>query len=128
MTAPINDWLTVYERTLTAYTPGNEPGLVNDIVQGTRKGYEGGRRAVNDETYVSEFEVFWSLLHTNLVDLVLSDINMPDITSLDVARLLPLGTLFIFTTAYAEHTVSDERQTPRSPQPTYRDDLLAKFK
>lgn len=60
-------------------------------------------------TFVNAVEAL-TYLRTNPVDLVFSDINMPDITGLDVARLLPpgpsgLGTLFIFTTAYAEHAV-----------------------
>ncbi|MEZ0487169.1 LytR/AlgR family response regulator transcription factor [Fibrella aquatica] len=55
-------------------------------------------------TFVNAVEAL-TYLRTNPVDLVFSDINMPDITGLDVARLLPPGTLFIFTTAYAEHAV-----------------------
>ncbi len=56
------------------------------------------------QTFVNAVEAL-AYLRTNPVDLVFSDINMPDITGLDVARLLPPGTLFIFTTAYAEHAV-----------------------
>ena len=56
------------------------------------------------ETFVNAVEAL-TYLRTNPVDLVFTDINMPDITGLDVARLLPPGTLFIFTTAYAEHAV-----------------------
>lgn len=61
------------------------------------------------ETFVNAVEAL-TYLRTNPVDLVFTDINMPDITGLDVVRLLPAGesargTLFIFTTAYAEHAV-----------------------
>lgn len=56
------------------------------------------------QTFVNAVEAL-DYLRTNPVDLVFSDINMPDITGLDVARLLPPGTMFIFTTAYAEHAV-----------------------
>ncbi|MBO0931308.1 LytR/AlgR family response regulator transcription factor [Fibrella aquatilis] len=61
------------------------------------------------QTFVNAVEAL-AYLRDNPVDLVFTDINMPDITGLDVARLLPPGeskrqTMFIFTTAYAEHAV-----------------------
>ncbi|MBO0935576.1 response regulator transcription factor [Fibrella sp. HMF5335] len=56
------------------------------------------------QTFVNAVEAL-AYLHEHPVDLVFSDINMPDITGLDVARLLPPGMMFIFTTAYAEHAV-----------------------
>lgn len=39
---------------------------------------------------------------TNAVDLVFLDIQMPNITGLEFARMIPKTTLVIFTTAYAE--------------------------
>ena len=61
------------------------------------------------QTFVNAVEAL-AYLRDNPVDLVFTDINMPDITGLDVARLLPPSeskrqTMFIFTTAYAEHAV-----------------------
>lgn len=44
-------------------------------------------------------------LEQNPVELVFLDINMPDITGLDLSRLLPASTAFIFTTAYSEYAV-----------------------
>lgn len=41
----------------------------------------------------------------NPVDLVFLDINMPDITGMDFAQLLPPATRFIFTTAYSKYAV-----------------------
>lgn len=56
------------------------------------------------QTFVNAVEAL-TYLRESPVDLVFTDINMPDITGLDVARLLPPRTLFVFTTAYAEHAV-----------------------
>lgn len=42
----------------------------------------------------------------NTVDVVFSDINMPLLSGLDLAELLPATQKFIFTTAYSEHAVS----------------------
>ncbi|UOQ68960.1 LytR/AlgR family response regulator transcription factor [Hymenobacter volaticus] len=45
-------------------------------------------------------------LHTERVDLLFLDIQMPDVLGLDFARLLaPLQKPIVFTTAYAEHAV-----------------------
>jgi len=62
------------------------------------------------QTFTNAIEAL-TYLRDNPVDLVFTDINMPDVTGLDVARMLPpgpsgLSTLFIFTTAYAEHAVT----------------------
>ena len=40
------------------------------------------------------------------VDLVLLDIQMPDISGLELVRSLPTRPLVIFTTAHAEHAVT----------------------
>ena len=45
-------------------------------------------------------------LHTQRVDLIFLDIQMPDLPGLDFARLVaPLQKRIVFTTAYAEHAV-----------------------
>jgi DNA-binding LytR/AlgR family response regulator len=44
-------------------------------------------------------------LHTNSVDLIFLDINMPHITGVSLARLLEGKAKVIFTTAYAEYAV-----------------------
>jgi len=44
-------------------------------------------------------------LQQNPVELVFLDINMPDITGLDFAKLLPASSAFIFTTAYSDYAV-----------------------
>ncbi|WP_192349662.1 LytTR family DNA-binding domain-containing protein [Algoriphagus sp. Y33] len=44
-------------------------------------------------------------LKTNSVDLVFLDINMPDISGVELAALLPKETLVIFTTAYSDYAV-----------------------
>ena len=41
----------------------------------------------------------------NPVDLVFLDINMPDISGIDLATLLPKETMVIFTTAYSDYAV-----------------------
>ncbi|MBC8156357.1 MAG: response regulator transcription factor [Bacteroidetes bacterium] len=56
------------------------------------------------QTFVNAIEAL-SYLRTEPVDLVFLDVNMPDLTGLDVARLLPPTTMVIFSTAYAEHAV-----------------------
>lgn len=45
-------------------------------------------------------------LKDNPVDLVFLDINMPQLSGMQLAKLLPAGTLFIFTTAYSEFAVA----------------------
>ncbi|MCC3160123.1 LytTR family DNA-binding domain-containing protein [Hymenobacter sp. 15J16-1T3B] len=40
------------------------------------------------------------------VDLLFLDINMPDISGLELVRTLPTRPLIVFTTAYAEHAVT----------------------
>ena len=44
-------------------------------------------------------------LKNNSVDLVFLDINMPDISGIDLATLLPKETLVVFTTAYSDYAV-----------------------
>lgn len=44
-------------------------------------------------------------LKTNPVQLIFLDINMPDISGIDVVALLPKETLVIFTTAYSDYAV-----------------------
>ncbi len=56
------------------------------------------------QTFVNAIEAL-SYLKTEPVDLVFLDVNMPDLTGIDVARLLPASTMVIFSTAYAEHAV-----------------------
>ncbi len=44
-------------------------------------------------------------LKNNEVDLVITDINMPDLNGLDFVRSLPLQPLVIFTTAYPQYAI-----------------------
>jgi two-component system LytT family response regulator len=44
-------------------------------------------------------------LKSNPVDLIFLDINMPDISGIDLAILLPKETLVVFTTAYSDYAV-----------------------
>lgn len=44
-------------------------------------------------------------IKANAVQLVFLDINMPDISGVDLAALLPKETIVIFTTAYSEYAV-----------------------
>jgi two-component system, LytTR family, response regulator len=44
-------------------------------------------------------------LKTNPVELVFLDINMPDISGIDLAGMIPNDTLIIFTTAYSDYAV-----------------------
>ena len=44
-------------------------------------------------------------LKSDPVQLVFLDINMPDISGIDLAALLPSGTLVVFTTAYSDYAV-----------------------
>jgi two-component system, LytTR family, response regulator len=44
-------------------------------------------------------------LKNHPVDLVFLDINMPDISGIDLATLLPKETLVVFTTAYSDYAV-----------------------
>lgn len=43
-----------------------------------------------------------AILRDNPVDLIFLDINMPHLTGMDMAALLPAGTSIVFTTAYSE--------------------------
>lgn len=47
-----------------------------------------------------------NIARTQEIDLVFMDINMPEISGLDLARSLPRRCKVIFTTAYAEHAVA----------------------
>jgi len=53
----------------------------------------------NNAKSASEF------MNKNTVDLVFLDIQMPNITGLEFAKLIPKNTLIIFTTAYAEYAL-----------------------
>ena len=44
-------------------------------------------------------------LKSNPVDLIFLDINMPDISGIDLAAMVPKDTLVIFTTAYSDYAV-----------------------
>lgn len=44
-------------------------------------------------------------LKNNPVDLIFLDINMPDISGIDLAALVPKNTLIVFTTAYSDYAV-----------------------
>ena len=56
-------------------------------------------------TFLSTAEAL-ACLHTERVDLIFLDIQMPDVRGLDFARLIaPLQKRIVFTTAYAEHAV-----------------------
>jgi len=56
-------------------------------------------------TFLSTTEAL-ACLHTQRVDLLFLDIQMPDVLGLDFARLVaPLHKPIVFTTAYAEHAV-----------------------
>jgi two-component system LytT family response regulator len=45
-------------------------------------------------------------LKKNPVDLIFTDINMPLLTGLELADILPASQKFIFTTAFTEHALS----------------------
>ncbi|SIN74093.1 LytR/AlgR family response regulator transcription factor [Algoriphagus halophilus] len=44
-------------------------------------------------------------MKTNSIDLIFLDINMPDISGIDFAELLPKETMVVFTTAYSDFAV-----------------------
>lgn len=44
-----------------------------------------------------------SFLKTNTIDLIFLDINMPHLTGMEMAALLPPGASIVFTTAYSEY-------------------------
>lgn len=44
-------------------------------------------------------------LKSNTVDLIFLDINMPQLSGMQLSSLFPAGQLFIFTTAYSEYAV-----------------------
>jgi DNA-binding LytR/AlgR family response regulator len=55
-------------------------------------------------TFVNAFEAL-TFLKSNEVNVVFLDINMPDLTGLDMASMLGRNTKTIFTTAYAQHAI-----------------------
>ncbi|OIN59327.1 LytR/AlgR family response regulator transcription factor [Arsenicibacter rosenii] len=55
-------------------------------------------------TFTDAFEAI-AYLQGNKVDLVFLDINMPDISGIDVATCLPKSPLIVFTTAYSAYAV-----------------------
>ncbi len=55
-------------------------------------------------TFVSAFEAL-AFLRSNPVNLVFLDINMPDLTGLDIVPMLGQNTKVVFTTAYAQHAL-----------------------
>jgi two-component system, LytTR family, response regulator len=56
------------------------------------------------ETFVSALEAI-KYLNENAIDLVFLDINMPDITGLELSQMLPDNMAFVFTTAYSNYAV-----------------------
>src|ERR1700753_2421275 len=46
-----------------------------------------------------------AFLKSNYVDFIFLDINMPKLTGMELATLLPRGTKIVFTTAYSEYAV-----------------------
>lgn len=46
-----------------------------------------------------------AFLKTNTVDIIFLDINMPQLSGIELAPLLPAETAIVFTTAYSEHAV-----------------------
>jgi two-component system, LytTR family, response regulator len=56
------------------------------------------------ETFVSAREAI-KYLNENAIDLVFLDINMPDITGLELSQMLPDNMAFVFTTAYSNYAV-----------------------
>ncbi len=53
------------------------------------------------QTFVNALEAL-TYLKNEPVDLIFLDINMPDLTGIDFARLIPARTMVVFTTAYPE--------------------------
>lgn len=56
------------------------------------------------ETFTDAIQAL-EYLKSNPVQVIFLDINMPDISGIDVAALLPKETLLIFTTAYSDYAV-----------------------
>jgi len=56
------------------------------------------------ETFTDAIQAL-EYLKSNPVQVIFLDINMPDISGVDVAALLPKETLVIFTTAYSDYAV-----------------------
>lgn len=56
------------------------------------------------ETFTDAIQAL-EYLKSNPVQVIFLDINMPDISGIDVAALLPKETLVIFTTAYSDYAV-----------------------
>lgn len=57
-----------------------------------------------EETFRAPFEAL-DYVKRRSVDLVFLDIEMPDLSGMQLARMLPAGTLFVFTTAYSEYAL-----------------------
>jgi len=55
-------------------------------------------------SFTDAFEAI-AYLQTNRVDLVFLDINMPDISGIEVVKCLPKSPMVVFTTAYSEYAV-----------------------
>jgi two-component system LytT family response regulator len=56
------------------------------------------------QTFVNAIEAL-TYLKTNTVDLIFLDINMPDLTGLDLAQVIGERAQIIFTTAYSEYAL-----------------------
>ena len=57
-----------------------------------------------EEVFLDAIEAL-EYIKTNSIDLIFLDINMPDISGIDFAGLLPKETLVVFTTAYSDFAV-----------------------